>query len=183
MYERISCPITIAAPIKLHPTCTKHACSGFLDIKLPFLFRLDPSRTPSFGSTRQIYTNPQQSNGLVDLEELDLELESRVGWDDRREATGTVGVIWSADEVRLLPDGELRNTLVPAFDHSTHADLGDEWRSPISGRVELGSIKERPNVVDADRVAFLGVRLAVPGGDTLNSDTHFNSCSGEGTCM
>lgn len=79
---------------------------------------------------------------LVDLEELNLELEGRVGAavseirrltlrDDGREAASTVGVVGCEVSMRLDPqtgsrltrsgedgllaDGELRNTLVPAL--------------------------------------------------------------------
>ncbi|GFZ46260.1 hypothetical protein JCM24511_04507 [Saitozyma sp. JCM 24511] len=60
----------------------------------------------------------------------------------------------SVDEVGLLPEGELRDTLVPALDHAadtlgkcvgTH-DLGDEGGSAVAGGVELGPVKEGADV-------------------------------------
>ena len=69
-------------------------------------------------------------------------------------------IVWGAGEDGLLTDGlnvsthsehlyrtyELRNTLVPSLDDPANTDSGGERRSPVSGRVEFGSIKESSNV-------------------------------------
>jgi len=87
---------------------------------------------------------------------------------------------------------ELRNTLIPSLDDSANTDSGGERRSPVSGRVELGSVKESSNVypsahqsrdewgtehtVDGNGISLLGEVLSVSGGDLVNSNTHFDCC-------
>lgn len=84
-------------------------------------------------------------------EQLDFETEGRVGWDDRWEASSTVGIVWGAGEACLLADGELWDALVPALDDLADADAGLEWRSAVAGRVELVAVvREGSDVVDGD---------------------------------
>ena len=58
----------------------------------------------------------------------------------------TVSVVGRADQVGLLAEGELRDTLVPTLDDAANTDLGDERRSTVAGRVELGSVLEGSDV-------------------------------------
>ena len=58
----------------------------------------------------------------------------------------TVSVVGRADQVGLLAEGELRDTLVPTLNDASDTDLGDERRSTVAGRVELGSVLEGSDV-------------------------------------
>ena len=62
--------------------------------------------------------------------------------------TLTVSVVWGADQVGLLAQRELGNTLVPALDDASDTNLGDKRRSTVTGRVELGSVLESSDVWD-----------------------------------
>jgi hypothetical protein len=55
---------------------------------------------------------------------------------------------------------ELRNTLIPSLDDSSNTDLSLERRSPVSRRVELGSVEESSDVwhVSASRPIQLSTR-------------------------
>lgn len=101
---------------------------------------------------------PKSCARLVDLEELDLELEGRVGGNDRGEASSTVGCaseqligslghgelteVRGAGEHGLLAKGELRNTLVPALDDSADTLAESQQRLPRNSRQQVAE-KER----------------------------------------
>lgn len=69
--------------------------------------------------------------------------------------------------VRLLTEGQLRDSLVPALDDTSDTDLGDKRVSSVSGRVELVAVEEGPDVVDGDGVSGLGEGLSAEDGKEM----------------
>lgn len=85
----------------------------------------------------------------MDLEQLNLEDEGGLGGNDGREAAGTVSKLVGDGETGLLANAELGNTLVPALDDSSDADLGLEGATAgLAGRVELAAVSEGSGVYD-----------------------------------
>ena len=53
--------------------------------------------------------------GLLESKKLDVKNKGRVGRDEAREATVTVGVVWRAGELGTLADAHLGDAFVPSL--------------------------------------------------------------------
>lgn len=80
--------------------------------------------------------------------------------------------IRSADQVSLLANTELRNTLIPTLDNTADTNARRKGGATVARAVELGAVGEGSNVVNGNGVSRLGEVLAVTGGESLNFDTH-----------
>jgi len=102
--------------------------------------------------------------GLLDVEELDIENEDRVGGDGAsRGAAGAVPVLRLDGEPRLLPLAQLLDAVIPSTDDAPTADAELEGVPALHGAVELLPVGQLTGVVDDDGVAGLGERHPVPG--------------------
>lgn len=73
----------------------------------------------------------------LDVEKLDIEDESSVWWNDSSSAGRSIGEVRRALQVGALSNAHRGNTLVPAANHLTDADLERERRAAVTARVEL----------------------------------------------
>ena len=89
----------------------------------------------------------------VDLDELRLEDQSRVGGDDATDGPVSVGQIGSDGQLALLADLHAEEALVPALDDLAGADLETKGLLAVVARVELLAVGEGALVVDLDAVA------------------------------
>lgn len=80
--------------------------------------------------------------------------------------------IRSADQVSLLANTELGNTLIPALDNTANTNFRHKGAAAIARAVEFGAVGEGSNVVHGNGVTRLGVILAVTGRESLNFNTH-----------
>ncbi len=93
---------------------------------------------------------------LLDVHELDLEVQRRVGGDDLPHAVVAVRERRRDDELALPTDFHPDDPLVPTSNHLPLAEGEDERLPALSRAVELLPVEERPHVVDAHGVARLG---------------------------
>jgi hypothetical protein len=73
----------------------------------------------------------------LDVEKLDIEDESSVWWNDSSGAGRSISEVRRALQVGALSNAHRGNTLVPAANHLTDADLERERRATVTARVEL----------------------------------------------
>src|ERR1019366_2123655 len=91
----------------------------------------------------------------VDGHELDFEDQRRVGRDDRRPTLRAVGHGRRNRELSLLADLHARDSLVPPFDDLTLAERELKGLIPVARAVELLSVGQGADIVNADLVARL----------------------------
>lgn len=80
--------------------------------------------------------------------------------------------IRSADQVSLLANTELRNTLIPALDDTADTNARHKGGATFARAVEFGAVGEGSNVVHGDGISRLGEVLAVTAGESLDFNTH-----------
>lgn len=174
-YDALRWPPQASSPNRRYGTACFHLLLRLLLLR---------SRRLRFLKKNGLSTASPRTERLVDLEELDyhqlcpilthrpltLELEGRVGGDDGREASGAVRVVGRADQVGLLAERELRDTLVPALDDLSDANAGRERRSAVSRRVELGSVLEGSDVCNE-----LGSDIRATGGSQCMATVSLSS--------
>lgn len=73
---------------------------------------------------------------LLNLQELDVEDESAVGWDTRKSLAAVGEVGWNG-ETTLSTDGHAGNTDVPSLDDLASTELEAEWLTLLVGYVML----------------------------------------------
>lgn len=112
-------------------------------------------------------------------QQLDLEGQGGVRRNDTGVAAASVRVIRRADQSGLLTDRHLGDSLVPAADDLTTANLEAEGLSAGARRIEHGSVVQRPGVVDDGGLASLGEGglVAVGNRDNLDAHSDVGSCS------
>lgn len=95
----------------------------------------------------------------LQLYQLHVEAEHRVGWDDPRMPHGAICIVRRTDQLGPLPHAHLGHTFVPSFDHFSLANAELEGLATIPGGVKLLSIFQCPCVVYYDCLPSLGERL------------------------
>jgi len=108
----------------------------------------------------------------IDLQQLNFELECRVGGYDGWESASAVCIIRSSGQHCLLSQGKLDDAFVPAFDDLANPDLGSEWVAPIATRIEFGPTQQSTDIVNVDGVALLWEVSAISGCDCLDCYAH-----------
>jgi hypothetical protein len=119
-----------------------------------------------------------RSHDLLNLDELGLEDESRVGGDDTADSTAAIGKIGGNSELALLAHLHAEEALIPALDDLAITDSELERVTAVVAGVELLAVGESAPVVDCDGVTALGLgSLALAGDLNLESwklgDGHF----------
>ena len=107
----------------------------------------------------QVVPSTLKLTGLLGLnasnaDELSLELEHRVGW-DRSHTPSSVSPVRLDGQCPLLARAHVQESLVPALDNLSLADVEGERLSAVVAGIELGAIGvEGATVVDVDLVAW-----------------------------
>lgn len=95
-------------------------------------------------------------SSLFYSQQLHVEGQPSVRWDDTRMATATVGVVRRAHQLGTLADRHLGDAFVPAADHLALADRELERLAAGARRIEHRAVVERAGVVDDRRLTRLG---------------------------
>jgi hypothetical protein len=107
----------------------------------------------------QIVPSTLKLTGLLGLnasnaDKLGLELEHRVGWDGSH-TPGAVTPVRLDGQCPLLARAHVQESLVPALDNLSLADVEGERLSAVVAGIELGAVGvEGATVVDVDLVAW-----------------------------
>lgn len=115
------------------------------------------------------------SRRLFNPQQLNVEGEGGIRWNNSWMATASVGVVRRAHQLGTLSDRHLSDALVPAADDLALADGEPERLAAGAGRIEHGSVVQRAGVVHDGNLALLRVGRFVSGGKRLNLYAHFSS--------
>jgi hypothetical protein len=106
-----------------------------------------------------------QSDLVLDLDELSLKDERRVGRDDTADGAVSVGEVGGDGELAPLADLHAEEALIPALDDLALADGEVERLAAIVAGVELGAIGEGTTVVNGNGVSC-GTRVKLACGSS-----------------
>jgi len=110
---------------------------------------------------------------LFEGDELDFELEGRIGGNNPGEATGAVREVGRAGQLGHLSLGHLGNSLIPSPDDISVANGEGERLAALPGGVKLGAVSQGANIVDIDSLALARSGISVTRSDGLNFNSHF----------
>lgn len=105
-------------------------------------------------------------------QQLHVEGQPSVRWDDTRMATATVSVVRRAHQPGTLADRHLGDTRIPALDHLTSADGELERLAAGTRRIEHRTIVERSGVVNDRSLTRFRVGHFITFFNRDNLDTH-----------
>lgn len=98
---------------------------------------------------------------LVDANQLNVEQQSGVGWDQTWEASWAVSLVTWDSQVSSGANAQLRDTGVPALDNLTDTNGALEWLTSVARGVELLAVLQSTGVVDGNQVTDLWEGLTV----------------------
>ena len=90
----------------------------------------------------------------LEIKELNIELKGGIWRDYTSSTSGTVGVIWRANQGGFLSLGKLSDTLVPSFDDLADTNLEVEWSTLLNGGVEDSAVLQSSVVMDCYHSAW-----------------------------
>lgn len=101
------------------------------------------------------------SGAILDINKLNLKSQGRLGGDQLTCALVSVAEVRGDDELPLLPNAHVQQTLLPSLDHLTNADLELERLATVVARVEFSSGSgQRSSVMHRQHVVCLGNAIA-----------------------
>ena len=101
---------------------------------------------------------------ILEREELNLENEGGILWNDWWVTTSTISILWGKCEDGFLADLHCGNTFAPAGDDAL-SDGELEWGIPGTGAIELRTIGKGTDIVNIDFLSTLWL-----GASTFNED-------------
>jgi len=108
----------------------------------------------------------------LDVDELHVEMQRRVGRDDAGVAACAVRIVRRADQLGALPFRHLHDTLVPAAYDLILANVKGEGTAAVSRRVELLSVVQRACIMNIHFLSSLRECDTIARCNGLNFNTH-----------
>ena len=108
-----------------------------------------------------------------EIDKLDLEDESSVGWDNATGTCGTVAEGGRNGELGLLTLGELGDALVPSLDDLADTEHELNGLSTGDAGVKDLTILQGASVVDLDLCAGLGLGATISLAQKFDVQTHY----------